>query len=766
MSRLFTVVLLLGSVVDCRGQAFVEHLEPPALERGKTTRLILVGSHLEGATDLWSSLPDGKIKATPAGESKAGIAVFDVRVAEDAPVGLFGLRLATVNGLSNLHLCLIDDLPVQRGKTQVRVDLPCALWGRFREAESDQYSFMVKAGQRVSFEVVGNRLGKDVDPILIVRDARGRIVAERDNDAGLYFDCRFAHQFAEAGTYTAEVRDLRYQGHEHGFYVLRMGRFPAARVALPAAVPPGKRVEVGLPELKETIAIEAPASPVAGLASVALRRADDEGSAWLPIQISETPVTVASADALTPEKGTVAKVPGQLCGVLALPGQRQYFRLELSKGQAIQVVGHARWHNSPVDLDLKLTDSQGRTLRPATEGPDDTVQLDITAPAAGVYCLAVRDLARDGGPAFAYRLEVRSGQPRVEIVAEVEGLTIPREGYQIVPLTVTRGGYNGPISLNLSGSPPEITLSPAEIPAGVNAVVARLTAGPTAPLGLHSLQIIAQPADNPAAVKTLVRTRPLVDRQLLNPDLIPYSLREDQRRLPPSVHDRLALQVTPLSPFAVELAEPTVTLARYQHADIPLAITRKMGFDAPITFTARGGQLADRNEGRTRVYAEFPEATRTATKVSGRIHSRILSNLGKTRIEVLASAIHEGRKIRLIRSFELEIRTAFTLPASTMPVKLKPGETTRVRLAVERMKTFQGPVRVKLSQAAGLQLPEAVVIPAGQAEVEIEVKAETIATPGRRGIGLSATADVDGFEEEFNGGRIEIEVLNSAEPKK
>jgi hypothetical protein len=280
------------------------------------------------------------------------------------------------------------------------------------------------------------------------------------------------------------------------------------------------------------------------------------------------------------------------------------------------------------------------------------------------------------------------------------------------------------------------------------------------------LQIIAQPADNLAAVKTLMRTRPLVDRQLLNPDLIPYGLREDQRRLPPSVHDRLALQVTPPSPFTVELAEPTVTLARYQHADIPLVITRKMGFDAPITFTARGGQLADKNEGRTRVYAEFPEATRTDTKVSGSIHSRILSNLGKTRIEVLASAIHEGRRITLIRSFELEIRTAFTLPASMTPVKLNPGETIRVRVAVERVKTFQGPVRVKLTPTAGLQLPEAVVIPGGQTTVEIEVKAEPTATPGRRGIGLSASADVNRFEEEVNGGRIEIEVLKPAEPKK
>ena len=39
-------------------------------------------------------------------------------------------------------------------KGPARVELPCALWGRFREAEVDRFTIEVKAGQRVSFEVV------------------------------------------------------------------------------------------------------------------------------------------------------------------------------------------------------------------------------------------------------------------------------------------------------------------------------------------------------------------------------------------------------------------------------------------------------------------------------------------------------------------------------------------------------------------------------------------------------------------------------------
>jgi hypothetical protein len=769
MSRLLSGLCLTFAVffadqVSCPAQGFIEHLSPPALERGKTTRLTVAGSQLNKALDLWTSLPGGKITATPVGDSKADVAVFDVRVADDAPVGLFGLRVATADGLSNVHLCLIDDLPIRAASDSGKVKLPCALWGCFREGEVDRFTIEVKAGQRVSFEAVGNRFGKEVDPLVIIRDATGRIVAERDNDPGLYFDCRFEHRFSDAGTYTVEVRDSRFHGHEHGFYLLRMGRFPAARVAVPAVVPAGKRTDLFLPELNESLPVEVSAAQRIGPTTIALRRKDDEGSTWLPVEVSDIDATIAAADAATPEKGTLAKVPGQLCGVLTKRGERQFFRLELTKGQAIHVVGHSRWLNSPVDLDLTLTDASGKPLQAASEGADDTVKLDFTAPASAVYCLAVRDQARDGGPAYSYRLDVRNSAPQVNIVADVEGLTVPRDGYQPIPLTVTRTNHAGPITLSLDGAPSGVTLTPNEIPAGANAIVCKLSASPTTPLGLHTVQIFAQ--TSATAPKSLVRTRPLIDRQLLNVDLIPYSLREDQRRLPPSVSDRLALQVTEPSPFTVELGEPTVTLARYQQAPIPLVLTRKAGFDAPITFTARGGQLADKTEGRTRVYAEFPTAMAKELKVNGSVHSRILSNLGKTRIEVLASAVHQGRTITLIRTFELEIRTAFTVEAPPAVVKLAPGEVVKVRLTVGRVKTFAGPVSVKLQPAPALELPETVVIPRGETSVEIEIKAQKDAMPGRRSVQLSGMADVDGFEEDQRGGRIEIEVMKVEQPKK
>ena len=131
-------------------------------------------------------------------------------------------------------------------------------------------------------------------------------------------------------------------------------------------------------------------------------------------------------------------------------------------------------------------------------------------------------------------------------------------------------------------------------------------------------------------------TRPLIDRQIVNVDLIPHALREDQRRLPPSLTDRFAVQVMQPTPFTFELPESLVTLGRYQNVDFPITVKRANGFNGPIQYVAKGGQLAPKEEGRTRVFAEFGEG-------KGSIHSKILTNLAKHRVDVTAVGVQDGR---------------------------------------------------------------------------------------------------------------------------
>jgi hypothetical protein len=777
MRHLLAALLALALPGAASAQGFVESVSPPVVERGKTARITFVGRDLGPGLDVWHSLPKGALTAKPV-SNEPGRLVFDITASADAPVGVCGLRVATRDGLTNVVLFHVEDLPVRgnvASNRPVLLALPACVWGTFGEGTLDRYTITVAAGERISFEAVSNRLGKDADPLVTVRDATGKFVLEHDNDPGLYFDFRFAHTFEKAGAYTLEVRDARLKASEHHHYILRVGKFPAERVAVPSAVAAADRL------------------PRAFFQQV--KRAGDNGSAWLPVTVAEGPVTVATdfdaardvglaqatsgaawlafrasplrADPFLAlerslEHGTLqatpATVPGVLCGVLRQPGRRQAFAVRLEKGQRIFLRAEAKALNSSADLELTIVDRTGREQRRANE---DAI-IDFTAPASAVYGVAIRDTLHDGSESHTYCITVRDKPFPPAVVAEVEGLTVPRGNYQIVPIAVTRTESRGPIKLSLAGAPAGLKLTPDTIAENENAAVCKLEADGTALVGVHTVQIVAEYG----AEKFLVRTRPLIDKRYQNVDLIPIALREDQTRLPPSLTDRFAVQVTPPSPFTFELTEKTVTLPRYQSAPIPVKTARVPGFDGPITIAATGGQLADKNEGRTRVYAEFPEATAKQPDVSGVIVSKILSNIGKTRIEVTATGTHGGRRVTLIRTFELDLAYAYTVKTDTPKVALLPGESARVRLAVDRVKTFDGPVTVHLNAMPGLEAPETVTIPKGQAEVEFDVKATADAQPRKQNWQLTATADVSGFEEELRASPVEIEIKKVEPPKK
>lgn len=780
-----------GVAIDNR----VESIAPPVIERGKTTRVSFTGRDLGTAFDLWHSLPPGSLRAVPV-RSSPQLIVMDITASADAPVGICGVRVATNDGLTNACLFLVDDLPVRTTVAKSDTPLPATVWGTFLNGTVDRYAIDVKAGERIAFEAVGNRFGKNADPLIVIRDAAGRKVAERDNDPGLYFDFRFEHRFAASGRYTVEVRDARFKASEHHHYVLRMGRFPAGRVAVPSALEAGFPGEIALPEVPGSgFALGMPRTQIDSFFAD-LKRPGDMGSTWVPVAPSLGPVTVAEefdaardsglsqavsapttlAFLLSPGfrnpfplldrsftlgrmQATPARIPGTLCGVLRHPGRSDAFQLHLNKGERIFVRGEARSLNSPTDLELSLGDRSGRVQRRVGGNAQthEEASFDFTAPNAGEYALIVRDAIRDGGDAFAYRVAVRHAPFPPQLTAEVEGLTIPQGSHQPIPITVARNGYGGSIQLHLIGGA-GLKLVPNAIGEKETAVVCRLEANAAAPLGVQTIQIIAETDGPNGPERRLVRTTPLIDMKWQNIDLIPIALREDQTRLPPGLADRFAVQVAPPAPFSFELPEAAIVLPRYQSAAIRVATTRIAGFDGPIEFAARGGQLAEKEEGRTRVYAEFPPATREHPHIRGAIVSKILSNVGRTRIEVTATARHQGRRVQLTRTFELDLTTAFRFSPETARISLLPGETTRATIALRKHKSFDAPVTLHFSPMAGAAFPENVTVPKGQTSVAIDIAVSADAAPRKQSIAVRATGDVDGFEEEIRGAPIEIEV--------
>src|SRR5262249_55331566 len=251
---------------------------PLGMQRGTAMELSLTGTNLADPVALQTSFP-ARITIPTDNNNGKDNAKLRVRleVPKDAPIGFHTLRLATARGMSNFRLFCIDDLPQilevdpNRSKTTAQaVPVPCVVVGRADAEVSDYFKIAVKSGQRVSFEVLGHRLGSAFDPQITLFDAKtGReLPGGHSNDApGLQTDPRVTYTFKEKGGYLIEVRDVSWRGGADFFLLLPIGVSPCAPAPVPMAARRGSQVSVGFsgPTVDGVAPVEVftPSDPVA-----------------------------------------------------------------------------------------------------------------------------------------------------------------------------------------------------------------------------------------------------------------------------------------------------------------------------------------------------------------------------------------------------------------------------------------------------------------------------------------------------------------------
>lgn len=756
-------LLALTPVSMAVAEPRVSHLEPAGVQRGTSCRLEVSGSGLDRPVDVWTSLPAGKFKVVSANAPGGDRAELLVDVAADCPLGLYGLRLATEDGLSNCLLFLVDDLPIRPVSPDQRVTLPVAIAGHFRVGEVDRYSFQTEAGERIAFEAVASRLGTDADPLITIFDSDGKRLARRDNDPGLFFDNRFDHVFERAGIYTVEIRDSRYLGALDWRYVLRMGKFPAAKVALPSVVPPGQSSLLKFPEVAGAESkIELPVTSTAGVVFHGVRRESDNGSAWVPITASKFPSVVEQEPNNTIETATL--LPGVPCfaeGCLEQPGDRDLFAFELKKGDKLFLKSTTRQLQSSADVELVVLDATGKELQRADDvvlpgGALEEAALSFNAGQDGKFHILVRDITGGSGPDCTYRVELQPALPRFLITTDIAGAALPAGSYQSLPLSVTRTDFDGEIELSLVDAPAGVRLEPTTIPTKENQVLCKLIAGDVPP-GLHSLRITAHAKAGETPIEGAVVFQPMIDKQLINQDLQKTALRENQRWLPASIQTRFALQITPAIPFEIEPAETSVVLPRYHQSALKIHTRQTRPFEGTTTFTASGGQLGEEAQGRRQVFGRFPVAGANDEFITATFHSRSQAQELTERVDIVSQTRVGNRKVTLLRSIQLQVKPSFEIEVVPSQITAQPGEKVTVKLVAHRLPSFDGEIRVELNTNMKLPLPETVTIPAsGTAEFDIMVPADF--QPRRDRIRFIATGVINGFQEEPRPKELDLEV--------
>jgi len=567
------------------------------MQRGSTLELMLTGTNLAEPTGLYTSFP---AKVTIPRDGKNGQENTRLRVRlevpADAPLGFHVLRLATKRGMSNFRIFCIDNLPQvvkvdtnhQKGAPQA-VPIPCVVAGRVDATASAYYKVHVKAGERVTFEILGRRLGSALDPQIALYDATGTREIAYDNDApGCQTDPRLTYTFKEAGDYLVEVKDVLNRGGADFCYRLRIGDFPCATVPIPMAARRGSKVSVRFagPVVAGVapVLVEVPADPLVNMVSVAPRGANGLHGWPVDLAVSDLPELIEQEPNDEPAGANRVPVPGGITGRFEKSNELDYFVFTGKKTEKLLIEAQTLEHNSPTLVYFVVKDGKGKSelarSNPQLVPPADQ-RIEFTPPADGDYLVEMQHLNYLGGPAEAYRLTIIPSAPAFELSLGIERYDVAAGGAVALPILVTRRGYSGPIEVRAVAAHPGIS--------GRVTILAGKPAKPNEAGGVLQLQVKADVPPGPymftlqgsatiagKRVTELVDVRAVVSKSL---DNLPYP--------PRFLFHQLALAVKEPAPMAVvgsfELkADPALLkLKQGTKAILKISAVRK-GYLGPI----------------------------------------------------------------------------------------------------------------------------------------------------------------------------------------
>jgi WD40 repeat protein len=377
----------------------VEKLTPNGGMRGASTRVVVTGANLDRVTKVSASSDAVTVSLA---KEKPTATRLELEVASTAatPIGAVQLTFEGEGGKSAPVAFAVDRFAAvaETGVTDSAraaqpVKLPATLVGAIdRAGDVDYFRFDAKAGDQIGVQVVATEIGSKLDPVLVLTDAGGTILAE---GAGV-----LGYRVARAGTYAVGLRDREYRGGADFTYRLHIGSVPVVTGVFPLAAQRGRTTEVhvegvnlgaaGGVEVPVTIPADA---AVGSRVPLPLPGGPDKPLGAVEVVVAEFPSVVVA-----PVEGADLRVPGSADGILTKPNQPQFLRFSAKKGQRLVVEVLARRAGSPVDPVIELLDEGGKPVPRAVlraTAKTYTVFRDHDSAGPGIRIETWNDLAID-----------------------------------------------------------------------------------------------------------------------------------------------------------------------------------------------------------------------------------------------------------------------------------------------------------------------------------------------------------------------------------
>jgi hypothetical protein len=555
----------------CLGQVAAANIKPqvgyvyPLAGKPGTTVEVHIGTY-DWTTDMQVLPHDPRVKIEltgPAGEpiltpppywfgNKAGQAQpplprevpARITLPSDLPPGEIQFRVANANGGSNVGRFVVSDIaeviepedtsPDGQREPFRLPNLPVGVTGRLsRITEQDEYQFTTPGASQVTCRLE-DRLGQKFAGVLVIRDSRGRVVADAADTTESGLVVRFA---AEAGmTYTVAVRDVEFGGDRGYVYRLHLDARPDIIATLPLAVKRGEQASLrvigwGLSQPGQLALVSQQVEiPASATTEHRFTFAAPGGSAPAAVLVGEStdvlePASRDLADRLLSLPAAVSASFDSVEPMSGMPIDR--YRFVATKGQTVRISAEVDRWRSPVDPTLTIVDSSGKELARNDDQPGSRdALLDFKPAADGEFELLVADVSgRTPALDSIYRLTLVDVASLADFELQVpEKIDIPLGGKADLAVKVVRHGvWKAPLQLRIEGLPAGVTpaavMPPAsalEVPADKPALNISLEAPATA-AALASLVTITARAEidgkvieklsSPILVTSIIPTR-------------------------------------------------------------------------------------------------------------------------------------------------------------------------------------------------------------------------------------------------------------------
>jgi len=716
---------------------------PMGMQRGGSFELVLTGANLAEPVALMTSIPG--LKATFPEDNNNGKDPAKLRVVleapKDTPIGTHTLRLVTARGMSNLRLFCVDDLPqvnqdpASKAKsTPQALTVPGVVAGRIDAESSNFYKISVTAGQKLSFDVLGRRLGSPLDPQLSIIDPKNQREIAYSNDApGQQTDARLTHTFKEAGEFHLEIRDVMHRGGADYVYRLRIGDFPCATTPVPMAAKRGGKVNVAFagPAVEGVAPVEVnvPTDPAVNTVWVAPKGASGLHGWPVALVVSDFDEVAEQEPNNDPAKATPVPVPGGVTGRFEQKSDVDYFKLPLKKGRWI-IEAQTLELYSPTEVFMSLKDGKGADV--AKVDPKAAPRLDYTAKDDGDFTLAVEHLHYWGGPGETYRITILPYEPTIDVTLGSERFDLPQGSAALVPIqAVVAKDYKGPIELSVVGHPgvtgsktinSEAKAAQPNQPIGLMLI----SSAPDVPMGGYPIRVQAKATINGKPVVGYANVRPTLSAALGG---LPFPPRQ--------LGDQLVVAVTEKPPFTLTAKFDVPESLKGAKVNVTILAARADGFDGDIALSPVGlppnvtPVVKNIAKGTNEIKAELTIAAGAA--------------YGDFPISFTGKAKHNNKDFAVIAApVSLVVALPFDLKVEPSPFKLDVGEKAKLKVVAARKGGYKGPIAVEVKGLPANVTAAKANIDMDKDDVEIEVAAAANAAAGEKAdvnvVGIAAAA--------------------------